>query len=98
MRQWTASYCAFAKLGPRLGDITTTPRRFPVLMRLSWRVMCVWCVDTGAAQDAAVDCLALRIREIGTSTRRYHDDASKTPSFDTLALESDVRLVRRDRS
>ena len=41
-----------------------------------------------------MDCLTLRIRVIGPSTRRYHNDASKIPSFDTLTLKSDVHLVR----
>jgi hypothetical protein len=149
VRRWTASHCVFAKLGPRLGDITTTPRRFRLLTRSPRRVMCVryvgtkterdvavdclalrireigpstrpiscqrvedslfwrarrrkwrvfWRIGTQAERDAALDCLALRIREIGPSTRRYHDDASKLPYFDTLALESDVRLVRGDPS
>jgi len=60
--------------------------------------MCVWRVETEAERDVAVDCVALCIREIGLSTRRYHYDASKIPPFDTLAMESDVRLVRVDRS
>ena len=41
-----------------------------------------------------MDCLTLRIRVIGPSTQRYHNDALKIPSFDTLTLESDVTLVR----
>ena len=87
MRRWTASNCVFANLGSRLGDFTTTPRIIPLLTRSPWRVMCVWWVETGAEWDEAADCLALLIREIGPSTRRYHDDASKIPSFDTLASE-----------
>jgi hypothetical protein len=55
-------------------------------------------METGAEPDAALDCLALHIREIGPSTRRYHDDASKIPPFATLAKDSDVRLVCGDRS
>jgi hypothetical protein len=60
MRRWTASHCTFAKLGPRLGDITTTPRRFPLLPRSPRIVTCDWCVETGAERDAALVCLALR--------------------------------------
>ena len=60
--------------------------------------MCVWCMGTKAEQGAATDCLALRIREIGPSTRRYHDDAPKISPFDTLAVENDVRLVFGDLS
>jgi len=41
-----------------------------------------------------MDSFTLRIRVIGPSTRRYHNDASKIPSFDTFTLESDVLLVR----
>jgi hypothetical protein len=97
MRRWTALHRVFAKLGPRLGDFTTTPRILPLLTRSPLRVMCVWCVETGAEWGAALDCLALRIREIGPSTRLYHGD-SKIPSFGALALESGVRLVRGDPS
>jgi len=43
----------------------------PLLTCSPWRVMCHWCVETGAEWDAAVDCPALRIREIGSSTRRF---------------------------
>ena len=50
-------------------------------------------METGAERDTALDCLALRIREIGPSARRDHGDASKIPSFDTLTLESGVHLV-----
>ena len=57
-------------------------------------MMFVWCMETRAERGAAVDCLALRIREVGPSTQRYRDDDSKIPSFDTLAIEIDVRLVR----
>ena len=42
----------------------------------------------------AADCLELRVPEIGPSTRRFLDDASKIPCFDTLTVEIDVRLVR----
>jgi hypothetical protein len=55
--------------------------------------------ETGAERDTALDCLALRIREnVGPSTRRYHDDASKIPPFYTLAMKSYVRLARGDPS
>ena len=57
--------------------------------------MCVWCVEIGAERVA--DCLALRIRGIGPSTRRYHDDASNILFFGALIVESDVRLVRGNR-
>ena len=60
--------------------------------------MCIWCVETGAERDAALDRLALRIREVGPSTRRYHDDASKIPSFGVLAVESGAYLAREDLS
>jgi hypothetical protein len=76
----------------------STRRIFPVLARSQSKVARIRRVGTQAERDATADCLALRIREIGPSTRRYHDGASKNPYFDTLALESVVRLVREDRS
>jgi len=45
-----------------------------------------------------LDCLALRIREIGLLTRRFHDDALITSCFDTFAVESDVCLARENPS
>jgi hypothetical protein len=53
VRRWTASHCVFAKLGPRLGNIATTPRRFSLLTCSPWRAVCFWCVETGAEWDAA---------------------------------------------
>ena len=46
--------------------------------------------------DAAVDCLALRIRRIGPSKRRCHVGASKIPNFDTLTVEINACLMRDD--
>jgi hypothetical protein len=72
-------------------------RRFLVLTRSPSKAVRIWRVGTRAEQDTAVDCLALRIREIGPLTQRYHDAASKIPSFGALTVESDVRLVRGNR-
>jgi len=58
--------------------------------------MCVWCAETKTERDAAVDCIVLSIREIGPSTRRFHDDASKIPCFDTLTVEIGMCLARGD--
>ena len=60
--------------------------------------MYVWAVGTRAEVDATLDCLTLRICEIGPLTRRFHDDASKIPCLDTLIVESDMCLVLGDRS
>jgi len=49
----------FAELGPRKRDVTTTPRRFPVLERSPLRLICFWCAETHAEWDAAVGWLAL---------------------------------------
>ena len=45
-----------------------------------------------------MDCIALSIREVGPSTRRSHDDASKIPCFDTLTVEIGMCLARGDPS
>jgi len=58
-----------------------TRRIFPVLERSPSKAAHTWRVETQAEWGAALDCFALRIREIGPSTRRYHDDATKIPLF-----------------
>ena len=53
-------------------------------------------METQAERDTAVGYLAVSIRQIGPSTRRFHAAASKIPSFDTLTVYIGMRLVRGD--
>jgi len=76
-------------LGPRLGDFTTTPRRFPVFTHSRWRVMYVWCVETRAEREAALGCLALRIREIGPRI----GDFTTTPRRFPVLTRSSWRVI-----
>ena len=66
-------------------DSAISRRRFedsPIIMtRSPWRVMCDWRVGTQAERDAAADCLELRIREIGPSTRRFPCQSAKYSLF-----------------
>jgi hypothetical protein len=70
------------------------PRISSVLAHSPSKAALTWRVRTHAEWGPAMDSFTLRIRVIGPSTRRYHNDASKIPSFDTFTLESDVLLVR----
>ena len=96
MRPRTASHCVFAELGPRIRDVTTTPRRFPVLTQSPSRLICVLCMEAQSEWDAAVGWLALRFSPNEPSKRRCHDGTSKIPYFYTIAVEVSMCLVRGD--
>ena len=100
IQQWTASHCAFAKLGTRRGDFRASASNilcFGALAVQKRRVLggigatgvgvCAggsvshWRVRTQAERDVAVDCLALRIREIGPSTQRFPCQRLEYPLF-----------------
>ena len=87
MRRKGALHFVFTKSGPQTDEPTPAPRRFPILTRSPSRMVCIWCLKTRTERDAAADCPALRIREIGPSNRRAHAGASKIPTFDMLIVE-----------
>jgi CRISPR/Cas system-associated endoribonuclease Cas2 len=70
IRRYGALHCAFAKQGPQIDELTTAPRRFPLLTRSPPIVVCIWYVEVRAERDAAEYCLTLRIRKIGPSDQR----------------------------
>ena len=86
----------FAELGPQKRDVTSAPRRFPVLTQPQSRLIYVWCVETQAEWDAAAGCLALRFSPNGPSKTVCHDDTSKIPCFGTITVGSDTYLVLGD--
>ena len=61
-------------------------------------MVCVLRVETQAEWDAAVGWLALRFPPNGPSKTRCHDDTTKIPCFDTIAVEIDMCLVRGDQA
>jgi hypothetical protein len=72
---------------------TPPPRKYPALTHSPSRLAYFWCVATQAEWDAAVGSLALRFSPNGPSKTRCHDDTTKTPCFDTLAVESGACLM-----
>ena len=58
-----------------------TRRIFPGLARSPSRAARIWRVGTQAERDVAVDCLALRIREVGPSTQRFLCQRLEYPLF-----------------
>ena len=88
----------FVELGLRKHDVTTKPRRFPVLTRPSSRLEYVRCVETQAKWDAAADSLEFVFRRIGASKTRCHDDTSKIPCFKTITVEVGMCSARGDPS
>jgi len=71
IRPWTASHCAFAKLGPRRGDFRASASNILWFGELTVHSGTYMARESDAERDVAVDCLALRIREIGRSARRF---------------------------
>ena len=71
MRRWTEriAYSRNWALGAAI--FVPTRRVLPGLARSPFIAASTWRVGTQAERDVAVDCLALRILEIGPSMRRF---------------------------
>jgi hypothetical protein len=98
IRPWTASHCVFTKLGPRLGDITTTPRRFPLLTRPPWIVMYICRVRPGQCVTRRWAASLCVFAKLGPRRGDFRTSTSGTPWFGALTVHSGAYLARGDPS